>query len=109
MRVQIKIGKDIILDSGKKKVAKVIEEPKEKVIVNTVKSRLNSTVSKVISDDKPSDSIFNKKEEPLIEISLVKSKCVEKNKTFREKIKIDEKFPINKFNNKKRNVDSFER
>ena len=53
--------------------------------------------------------IFNKKEEPLIEISLVKSKCVEKNKTFREKIKIDEKFPINKFNNKKRNVDSFER
>lgn len=63
MRVQIKIGKDIILDSGKKKVAKVIEEPKEKVIVNTVKSRLNSTVSKVISDDKPSDSIFNKKED----------------------------------------------
>lgn len=63
MRVQIKIGKDIILDSGKKKVAKVIEEPKEKVIVNTVKSRLNSTISKVISDDKPSDSIFNKKED----------------------------------------------
>lgn len=62
MRVQIKIGKDIILDSGKQKVAKVIEEPKEKVIVNTVKSRLNSTVSK-ISDDKPSDSIFNKKED----------------------------------------------
>ena len=63
MRVQIKIGKDIILDSGKQKVAKVIEEPKEKVIVNTVKSRLNSTISKVISDDKPSDSIFNKKED----------------------------------------------
>lgn len=63
MRVQIKIGKDIILDSGKQKVSKVIEEPKEKVIVNTVKSRLNSTISKVISDDKPSDSIFNKKED----------------------------------------------
>lgn len=53
--------------------------------------------------------IFNKKEEKLDVISSVKSKCLEKNKLFRERIKIDEKIPLNKLNNTKRNVDSLER
>ena len=66
MRVQIKVGKDIILDSGKKRMSKVIEEPKKDfnnmVKRDKVESRLNNTVNQSkVSEVIPSDAIFNKK------------------------------------------------
>lgn len=66
MRVQIKVGKDIILDSGKKRMSKVIEEPKKDfnnmVKRDKVESRLNNRLNQSkISEVIPSDAIFNKK------------------------------------------------
>lgn len=73
MKVRVKCGKDVIVDSSKNRTAKVIEPKKgvdvlkeEKPIQNKVESRVNKkTTSKKpkAKPNTPSDSIF-KKEEP---------------------------------------------
>lgn len=73
MKIIIKHGKDVIVDTSKNKIAKVIEAKKdvdvvkeEKPIQNKVESRVNKTTKKPKAKpttNTPSDSIF-KKEEP---------------------------------------------
>lgn len=59
MKVKVMVGNEVILDSSKRKVAKVIEQPEE------VKSTMKVHV------DKPREAIFNKEEEkPVVEERL---------------------------------------
>ena len=98
MKVQVKVGKKVILDSNKTKVAKVIEPekkdnikvqlpkeelvvkaPKEKVRQDRVESRSSEVVKKdEVKKEQPSEAIFNKtiKDEP----EVVKEVKVEEEK-----------------------------
>ena len=97
MKVRVKCGKDVIVDSSKNKTAKVIEAKKdvdvvkmvkeEKPIQNKVESRVNKKTTNKKPKTKPnvpSDSIFKKEEpkeekvEEKIEVVITKQ---EENKT----------------------------
>lgn len=70
MNIKIKAGSDVILDSSKKKIAKVIEpeEYKEERIVKTIPK---------VSVNKPKDAIFNKIEEKVEEPVETKEDVIE--------------------------------
>lgn len=81
MKVRVKIGNDVIVDSSKNKVSTVIEEPtqileKKEILRDKVKNRVDQIVEPIIEKDKPLDSIFN--------VENINNNIVNESKTIKE-------------------------
>ena len=82
MKVQVKIGKDIVVDSSRNSISKIIEKPKQdtnttklnKNNYDKVESRLNSTIQSEPGSNLLINTIFNKRND-----EKEKSKTIEKN------------------------------